>query len=90
MINETAPALIEQLNEVGAELERIHEAEGQEPPLTTGAIFLNVRTGRVWFQIQDQSYGTTLWVSKHERHAASGETLVSVESMEEAINYEWD
>ncbi|AZS07737.1 hypothetical protein SEA_EUNOIA_52 [Arthrobacter phage Eunoia] len=69
-----ATAIKAQMEEVQAELSEVHEREGFEPPLTTGAIFLNVRTNRIWFQIQDQSYGTTLWVSKHERHAASGVT----------------
>ncbi|AOQ28265.1 hypothetical protein SEA_HUNTINGDON_53 [Arthrobacter phage Huntingdon] len=90
MINPAAAQLVEQLNTIGAELERIHEAEGQEPPLTTGEVFVNVQTGRVWFKVQSQQDGTELWLSEHKRHAAPGETLVSVETVEEAIMYEWD
>ncbi|AZF98452.1 hypothetical protein SEA_BIGMACK_51 [Arthrobacter phage BigMack] len=90
MINPAAAQLVEQLNQIGAELERVFEAEGMEPPLTTGEVFVNVTTGRVWFKVQSQQDGTELWLSEHARHAASGETLVSVESVEEAIMYQWD
>jgi hypothetical protein len=62
------------------------QRDGYEPALLTGKLHLDVEARRVWFEVLDDTTGTTSWVTMDApEHAAQGEGVVAAVSLDEAL-----
>jgi hypothetical protein len=74
------------MNSIADELRIGQAKEGLPDLLLTGRIELDVAAQRCWFEVLDDGYNVTSWVTADAPQlAAHGETLCAAASLEEAL-----